>query len=162
MPDKNKQFTVTRTFNVPLELAWKAWSDSEQVKQWWGPTGFTCTRADIDFQEGGVSFVAMRASKEFGGGESYNTWTYEKITPMKHFSYVTRFTDEDKVAFNPVDRGFPAGIPKEVRSTNEFQDLGGKTKVTITEFGYSTEEAAHISQLGLEQCLDKMDAMFKK
>ena len=48
---------VTRRFDAPVERAWNAWSDPEDVRQWWGPTGFTCPRADMDFREGGTSLV---------------------------------------------------------------------------------------------------------
>jgi uncharacterized protein YndB with AHSA1/START domain len=40
---------VTRSFDAPVEQVWKAWSESEQVKRWWGPTGFTCPVAKMDF-----------------------------------------------------------------------------------------------------------------
>ena len=46
-----------------------------------------------------------------------------------------------------------------MRNVNTFMDLGnGRTEMTITEQGYGTTEAAELSRLGLEQCLDKMAA----
>ena len=53
---------VTRVFDAPAENVWRAWSDAEMVKLWWGPTGFTCPFARIDFREGATSLVCMRAS----------------------------------------------------------------------------------------------------
>ncbi len=47
--------TVTRTFDVPVEQVWRAWTESEYVKQWWGPAGFTAPIAAMDVREGGAS-----------------------------------------------------------------------------------------------------------
>ena len=32
---------ITRVFDAPRELVWKAWTDPKYVMQWWGPKGFT-------------------------------------------------------------------------------------------------------------------------
>jgi uncharacterized protein YndB with AHSA1/START domain len=153
---------VTRVFDAPIELLWKAWSEPEYVKQWWGPTGFSCPRAEMDFREGGTSLVCMRAPAEFGSQDLYNTWTYTEIVPLQRFEYILRFTDKDGNAFNPTDMGFPPGIPREVRNVNIFKDLGsGKTELTVMEFGYALDQARDLSQAGLEQCLDKMAALFR-
>lgn len=69
---KTRDLVVTRVFDAPVERAWKAWSDSEHVKRWWGPEGFTSPVARMDFREGGTSLVCMRSSE---GQDFYNTWT---------------------------------------------------------------------------------------
>jgi uncharacterized protein YndB with AHSA1/START domain len=158
---KKRDLVVTRVFDAPVEEVWKAWVEPELVKQWWGPTGFTCTLAEMDFCEGGTSLVCMRAPEEFGGQDMYNTWTYKNIVPNERFEYILRFTDKDGKAFDPAEMGMPAGIPKEVLNFNIFKDLGnGKTEITITEYGYTTDEVVELSRQGLEQCLDKMAAIF--
>jgi uncharacterized protein YndB with AHSA1/START domain len=160
---KQRNVVVTRVFDAPVEQVWKAWSDPEMVKQWWGPTGFACPLAEMDYREGGVSLVCMRAPKEFGGQDMYNTWTYEEIVPMKRLVYILRFTDKDGKAFDPAEMGMPPGIPKQVRNVNTFKAKGdNKTEMTITEYGYTTDEAVNLSKQGLEQCLDKMAAIFAK
>ena len=58
---------VSRTFPVPPDQVWRAWGESDLVKQWWGPTGFSCPVADVDLRLGGRTLVAMRAPAEFGG-----------------------------------------------------------------------------------------------
>lgn len=39
---KTRNVVVNRVINAPVDQVWKVWSDSNYVKQWWGPTGFTC------------------------------------------------------------------------------------------------------------------------
>ncbi len=168
MPDKTpnrlqkRDLAVTRVFDAPIELVWKAWSDSEQVMRWWGPEGFTCPVAKMDFREGGTSLVCMRAPKEYGGQDLYNTWSYRKIVPMERIEYMLNFTDKDGKAFDPAEMGFTAGIPKEVRNVNIFRDLGnGKTELTVTEYGYTSDQAVDLSKTGMEQCLDKLAESLK-
>ena len=75
---KTRDLVVTRVFDATVEQMWKAWSDSEQVKMWWGPTGFTAPVAKMNFREGASSLVCMRSPE---GMEIFNTWTYKKIVP---------------------------------------------------------------------------------
>ena len=56
---KKMDLVVTRVFDAPVEAVWKAWTDAEQVKKWWGPDGFTAPVAKLDFREGGTSLVCM-------------------------------------------------------------------------------------------------------
>jgi uncharacterized protein YndB with AHSA1/START domain len=92
---KKRDLVVTRVFDASVQQIWNAWSDPDQVMRWWGPDGFTCPVAKMDFRPGGTSLVCMRAPKELGAQDMYNTWTYEEIVPMKRFVYILRFTDKD-------------------------------------------------------------------
>ncbi len=33
----DRELTITRTLNAPIELVWKVWTDPEHIKNWWGP-----------------------------------------------------------------------------------------------------------------------------
>ena len=161
-PQKRDLF-VTRVFDVPLNQVWKAWSDSKLVRQWWGPTGFTCPVAKMDFREGGTSLVCMRAPKEFGGQDMYNTWTYEKIVPMQRFSYLLRFADQHGNPMDPAQQGLPPDMPKEMHHEVAFKELGqNQTEITVTEYDWPVGQMMEMSKMGLEQCLDKMAVLFTK
>ena len=152
-----KDLSVTRTFDAPVERVWKQWSESENVMRWWGPKGFTSPLAKMDFREGGVSLVCMRAPKEFGGFDMYNTWTYKKIIPNDRIEFVLNFSDKDGNKLDPAKMGLPPGIPQDVPHIITFKALGDKkTEMTVNEYGYTTDQAVETSKAGLEQCLDKM------
>ena len=156
---KTRNVDVNRVIDAPVEQVWKAWSDSSYVKQWWGPTGFTCPVAEMDFREGGTSLVCMRAPEEFGGMDMYNTWTYRKIVPMKQIEFIQNFADKDGNHIDPVEMGIPPGVPHEVPHVITFKALNSnQTELTVTEFGYTSDQAHDISKVGMEQCLDKMTA----
>jgi len=158
-----RDLIVTRVFDAPVEQVWKAWTDPEFVMQWWGPTGFTCTIAEMDFREGGTSLVCMRAPKEFGGHDMYNTWTYTKIVPDERIEYTFNFADKDGSKLTPAQMGVPTGVPDDGHHVVTFKDLGhSRTEMTMTEHGYTTDQAHDISKAGLDQCLDKMAVIFVK
>ena len=160
---KKIDLVVKRTIDAPVEEVWKAWSESEYVKQWWGPTGFTCPVAEIDFRKGGKSLVCMRAPKEYSMPDMFNTWTYKKIVPNKSIEFVLNFTDKDGNKMNPQEMGHPAGIPEDVLHLITFKEISAnKTDITVTEYGYSSAQVVELSKAGLVQSLDKMAAIFTK
>ena len=158
-----KNVVVTRVFDAPVEQVWSAWAEPELVKQWWGPTGFTAPVAEMDFREGGRSLVCMRAPAEYGGQDMYNTWTYRRIVPMQEIEFVQHFADKDGNQVDPATLGLPPGIPEEVRHVITFVGASGNTtEMTVTEFGYPTDEIVAISKMGMEQCVDKMAAALRE
>lgn len=153
---------TTRVFDAPVEQVWKAWSDSDLVMQWWGPTGFTSPLANMDFREGGTSLVCMRAPQEYGGFDMYNSWTYTRIVPMELIEFVQHFTDKDGQVIDPSVMGVPPDVPSEVPHRIVFKSLdNGKTEINITEYGYTSEATVNQSKMGMDQCLDKMAASLK-
>ena len=54
MATSDREIVITRDFDAPRELVFEAWTDPEQVVQWWGPRGFTTTIHEMDVRPGGV------------------------------------------------------------------------------------------------------------
>lgn len=154
MPD----VVVSRTFNASLRQVWRAWTEPAEVMRWWGPVGFTAPVARMAVREGGTSLVCMRSPD---GHDLYNTWTYQRVVPQERLEFVLDFADADGNVVDPVDIGLPEDIPHPVRHHVVLADVGdGRTMLTVTEFGYTSEQMYEMSKIGLEQCLDKMAASF--
>jgi uncharacterized protein YndB with AHSA1/START domain len=56
-----RELVITRTFDAPRELVFKAWTDPEHLQHWWGPKGFTFDVAKLDFRPGGIFHYSMRS-----------------------------------------------------------------------------------------------------
>ena len=154
-----RNVVVTRVFDASVELVWKAWVEPEMVKQWWGPEGFTCPLAEMDFREGGTSLVCMRAPKEYGGQDMYSTWRYRNIVPAERIEYIHNLADKDGNPIDPTSIGMPADFPQDLRNLVAFKDVGnGKTELTVTEYDWPVGQMMEMSRMGMEQCLDKMAA----
>ncbi len=153
------EMVTTRRFDAPVARVWAAWSEADQVMQWWGPAGFTAPLCEMDFREGGTTLVCMRAPAEYGGGDMYNTWHYTKIVPHERIEFVQHFSDRHRNWLDPANLGLPSGIPQEVPHVLIFKAVGdNQTELTITESGYTNQEVTQVSKLGMDQCLDKLAA----
>lgn len=155
---------VTRVFDVPVERVWKVWTDPEQVVQWWGPDHFTSPSAKIDFREGGISLVCMRAPKEFGGQDMYSTWAYKKIVPFQSIEYIHNLADKNGNKIDPIQIGMPADFPQDQRNFVTFKAVSAnKTEMTVTEYDWTVgSQMLNLAEIGLNQCLDKMAASLAK
>ena len=162
---KKRDLIITRVFDAPLELVWKAWTDPEYVMRWWGPDHFTSPSAKIDLREGGTSIVCMRAPQEFGGQDMYSTWQYQKIVPMERIEFIQNLADKHGNRIDPTQLGMPSDFPRDTRTVVTFKDLGnGRTEMTVTEYGMpaADTEIGRNAEVGLNQSLDKMAASFAR
>lgn len=83
-PSSDREIVLTRDFNAPRELLWKAWTDPEQVVKWWGPRGFTTTIETMDFRVGGVWKHVMHGPD----GTNYpNKCIFKEIVPNERIVY---------------------------------------------------------------------------
>ena len=154
---------LKRVFDAPVNSVWRAWIESDQVKEWWGPQGFTAPVAEMDVREGGTSLVCMRAPAEFGGQDLYNTWTYTAVEPGQRLEFVNAFSDAHRTPLDPADLGLPPGVPREVPHVVTFTALGPeRTELIVRESGYASPDVVEISRAGMDQCLDKMAALFER
>jgi uncharacterized protein YndB with AHSA1/START domain len=152
---------VTREIDAPPDAVWRAWRDPDAIRRWWGPAGFTCPRADVDFRVGGTTLVAMQAPPEYGGFLMHNRWTYTALREPTRLEFVSEFADADGQPIEPAAAGIPPGVPAEVPHVVDLEPLpDGRTRVTVTETGYTDEQARLQSQAGQEQVMDKMRALF--
>jgi uncharacterized protein YndB with AHSA1/START domain len=158
---KTRDLIVTRVFDAPIELVWKAWTDPEYIMRWWGPDHFTSPSAEMDFREGGTSLVCMRAPKELGGQDMYSTWIYKKIVPMERIEFMQNLADKDGNLADSIQMGLPVEFPKDVKTVVTFKDLGnGRTEMIVTEYDMpgSDTQMGKNAEIGLNQSLDKMAA----
>src|SRR5438309_1149999 len=63
---QQKELTLQRVFDAPKELVWKAWTDQELVKEWWGPRGFNSEVTSWDVKAGGDIDLVMLAGDDLG------------------------------------------------------------------------------------------------
>lgn len=150
------EVTETRIFSAPPQAVWAAWSEAEQIRKWWGPTGFEAPVADMDFREGGTTLVCMQAPST---PLMCNTWRYTRLVPYELIEFDAGWADENGATLDPAAIGLPAGIPAIVPHRVILSPHGDTgTQMTIEEYGYGTQEAAALSHAGLVQVLDKMEA----
>jgi uncharacterized protein YndB with AHSA1/START domain len=70
------EIVASRTFKAPRTIAFKAWSDPNHLKNWWGPAGFTNTFHEFDFKEGGKWNFTMHGPEK---GNYINSCEFSQI-----------------------------------------------------------------------------------
>jgi len=153
------RMVVTRIFDAPRKLVWKAWTDPKYVMRWWGPKGFTAPVCKMDFRVGGKSLLCMRAPD---GQEGWNAVEYHEIVPLEKIVSSMYFSDSEGNKIDPEQLGIERAIDGAYDVTL-FEDLGnGQTKLTHTG-NESMESAKNSGQLeGWNEILNKVAAVVTK
>ncbi|MDD4975798.1 MAG: SRPBCC domain-containing protein [Bacteriovorax sp.] len=128
---------ITRIFKATVDRVFKAFSDEELVKQWWGPEGHTCPSAKIDFREGGKSVLAM---KDPSGKVIFSSGIYKEIETNKKIVTTDHFSDENGNLIPAKDVGMDGDWPDDLLITIEFSNThSGETKMVIGHEGIPKE-----------------------
>jgi uncharacterized protein YndB with AHSA1/START domain len=154
---------LTRLLDASPDEAWQAWNDESLLRRWWGPAGFTGPRADVDLRVAGSTVVTMQAPPKFGGFQVHNQWRFTVVDRPTRIQFISTFVDAAGNTITPAAAGLPSGVPDEVPHIIELAPSGdGKTQITVTEDGYTSENVRAQSEIGQAQCLDKTQAPFKR
>jgi uncharacterized protein YndB with AHSA1/START domain len=128
-------FVLTRTFDAPRDLVFKAWTEPEHLMRWWGPKGCTMRSCQVDLRPGGVFHYGMRTPD---GRDMWGKWVFREVVPPERLVFVASFSDEQgNVTRNP----FAPDWPLEVLSTLTFAEHEGRTTLTMHGVPLSATEA---------------------
>jgi len=163
---ENGSLTITRFINAPQEKVWKAFTDPEEMKKWWGPQNWSAPTVKIDFKVGGKYLLCMRGSMGPGQPE-IDTWSagiYEEIVPMEKIVVMDFFSDDKGNKINASVYGLPDTFPMESKIIFTFEEIeSGTMKFTLHYPSISGIEGKMQSDMvqGWNQSLDKLEAALK-
>jgi uncharacterized protein YndB with AHSA1/START domain len=143
---------ITRVFDAPVDQVWKAWTDPEEIKKWWGPEHFTAPAIKNDLRVGGSYLYCMRSPD---GQDFWSTGTYREIVPMERIVATDSFADEQGNVVPASHYGMD-DFPTETELTVTFEEDDGRTKLTLRHVGMPTGDMADQAEAGWNQSLDKL------
>jgi uncharacterized protein YndB with AHSA1/START domain len=137
------QILITREFDAPKHLVYKAWTTPELVKRWWSGNRGEMTIAEIDLRVGGAWRYVMVTDDGF---EVAFHGEYREIVPNK------------RIVSTEVYEGMPEG---EALNTVTFTETEGRTTLTVL-VQHASKEArdAHIDsgmEIGMQEAMDKLE-----
>jgi uncharacterized protein YndB with AHSA1/START domain len=142
MPEATAQeVTITRTYDAPRELLWRAWTVPEELAQWWGPPGWTTPLDSVtmDVRPGGV-FRLTSLSDE--GEEMPVAGTYREVVEPERI-----------VLEEPPEQAWHEGSVSVVT----FTDLGdGRTELALQATIQTTDEMRAQAEGGMRATLDRL------
>jgi uncharacterized protein YndB with AHSA1/START domain len=113
----DEQILITREFDAPKRLVYKAWTTPELVRRWWNAKRGVVTIAEIDLRVGGRWRYVMVTDDGFEVGFHGE---YREIVP------------DERIVSTEVYEGLPEGAPSEgTLNTATFAETDGRTMLTI-------------------------------
>lgn len=148
---KKLDLVITRVFDAPRELVFKAWTDPKHVAQWWGPHGFTNPVCELDVRPGGAIRIHMRGPD----GTIYPmTGVYQEIVEPERLVFTSAALDEKGNSLF------------EVLNTMSFAERGGKTTLTLHARVVKTtaKAAPYLEGMseGWKQSIERLEAHLAK
>lgn len=137
--ESDRTITITRVFNAPRELVFKVWTDPQHIEHWWGPKGFTTRVLELDLRPGGQSRYVMVGPD---GTEYPGKGVFREIVPPERI--VT--SDEFDEGF---DKVMDADLPQGMVVTALFEELDGKTKLTLQIVHESADDRRKHEAMGV-------------
>jgi len=119
---------ITRVFDAPREVVWKAWTDCERLTRWWGPKDFTTPHCKIDLRQGGVFQNCMRSAE---GRDYCGKGVYREIIDRERITYTDFFVDEQGNPVSAAHYGLSAEWPEETLVAVTLAEHNGKTELTL-------------------------------
>ena len=140
----DREILSSRMFDAPRELVWKAWTNPDLLKEWWGPKGFTNTFHEFDLRPEGEWRFVMHGPD---GRDFQNKSVFVEIVKP------------ERIVFDHV-------VAPRFRATVTFEDLGnGKTKLVwsmLFETAAVYDGVKGFAIEGNKQNLDKLEALLAK
>lgn len=138
------EIRITRVFDAPRELVWKAWTTPAMLMHWFGCAAFSNVSAEADVREGGTYRVVLRNPD----GEDIPIYgSYTAVRPVDHLAF-THLWEKPPVPENPAHHHTLVAV--------DLFDENGKTRMEFRQTGLASE-ASRDSHVG--GWCDSMDAL---
>ena len=125
----DRELVLSRVFDAPRELVFKAWTDSQHIAEWWGPNGFTTTVQEMDVRPGGAWRFVMHAPD---GVDYPNRMEFLEVVEPQRL-----------VAIHSSGEPGDAGFEVTVTFTKE---AAGKTRLTLRQLYATAAERDYVAR----------------
>jgi uncharacterized protein YndB with AHSA1/START domain len=137
---EDRVLIITRIFDAPRELVWKAWTEPERMVKWHGPRGFTCIIERSDFRPGGAFRIHMRGPEN---DEHWRQGVFREIVAPERLVMAGCWADA---------QGRPVG--PETTVTVTLENLGARTQLTLHQALFESVTARDAHNGGWNSSLD--------
>lgn len=129
---KKKEFHFERSYSAPVDAVWRAWTEADRLRAWWGPDKTTVAECEIDLCLGGRLYVVTVASEAMGkyaGTRWPMEGTFTDIDEWRRLTYEARSWTEGAEATETIHH------TNDLILTNQGDNTTLSLHVSITEIG---------------------------
>lgn len=151
---KKKELRFERAYAAPVGAVWRAWTEPDRLRAWWGPDKTTVAECEVDLRVDGriyIVTVATEAMGKYAGTRWPMDGTFTHVEELQRLTYDARsWTEGDEATAT-------------IRHTNDLTLTGdGETTamtlhVSITEIGPKAKLAAFGMKWGYKSQLDALE-----
>ena len=148
MEETNIKLQLTRVFDAPRELVFEAWTDANQIKEWFKPSSEASLQSvKADVRVGGRYRIQMRNAV----GEYYTSvGIYREVKPPERLVFTWQFEkDGSGDEFSEVEA-------PEMLVTLEFKARGKQTELILTHEKFASVESRDRHEHGWTGCLNEL------
>jgi len=135
---------LTRTFPASRERVFAALTETELLKQWWGPDGFSLPTATVDLRVGGRYRFGMQPPE---GAVMYLAGTFKEIKRPERLVYTWAWESAPQM---------------QTLVTIELREAGGDTEVVVTQERFRDDESRRQHLVGWEGGFDRLEKIFRR
>jgi uncharacterized protein YndB with AHSA1/START domain len=144
MDDRERGYTITRTFDVPRELVWDAWTVPEQFARWWGGGATQVEDVELNVEPGGT----WKATMVFPNRKIFWTGRYYEVVPP------------ERLVLDVDDGSREEGDDVAELFTVTLAERDGATELTLRQSGgHLTDEQYVQTREGTNSFLDTMEEL---
>ncbi len=137
----DRTLTIIRFFNAPRERLFRAWTDPERMRKWWGPKHHPATQIEADVRVGGRIRCGLRS--EDTGNMLYHYGVYREVTPPERIAFTFAWEEEG-------ERGL------ETLVTITFAEHGGRTRMVLQQTPFQSVGERDSHQEGWSSMLERL------
>lgn len=144
---------LERTIDAPTTLVWQMWTEPEHFAAWYGPDGATVPMAEMDVRVGGARLICMEMATPNGTMQMWFTGVFREVAANQRLVYTESMSDEHGTVLSPAEANVPDGHPTTTEVVVELEDIGRRTKLTVTHVGVPADSPG---AAGWNMALDKL------
>lgn len=148
----SQNLVIERIIRASSEKIWKAWTEPEHFKQWWGIES-VLTYCTMDVRSGGTYLLCMETPDH---AHHWYTGTYQKVEPYTLLEYTDSFADSTGRIVPASHYGYSANFPLVMSVTLELEAIGDKTKLRLTQSGFPSQEIYRLTRNGWDISLGNL------
>lgn len=137
----DRELTITRIFDAPRELVFRAFTEPDRYAKWLGPAGFEATSVTIDLRPGGRWRTCIRSAAD--GAEQWSSGTYREVVAPERLVFTFAWETDDVAGEQTV-------------VTVQLADLAGKTELTFHQTTFDDVADRDSHRRGWASSFDKL------
>jgi uncharacterized protein YndB with AHSA1/START domain len=135
------ELVISRAFEAPRRLVFKAWTEPERLVRWWGPRGYSTPSCKMDVRPGGTWRVCMRSPE---GTDHWLSCVYREVVEPERLVFSWAWENAE---------GQPG---HQTLVTVNFVEQGAKTKLVVHQAVFESDEARDAHEKGWAGCLESL------